>query len=442
VSEQLLLSAARGVGAEAGGPAWLAELRERGLANFARLGIPTTRDEDWHYTNPAVIAERAWAAHPAAGASSVQAADLAPYTFGQPDWPTMVFLNGRFAPELSNLRDLPAGVRVTDLATALEEEPELVQRHAASAANMEQHAFTALNTGALGHGVVIHVAKEMVAEVPVHVIYASDAGATDVMMQPRMLIVADRHSTATVIESWVGLTDARYFNNAVTEAVLADGATINHLKVQREGRGAMHVGSVHAHQERDSHFISFSFAIGAGLSRTNIHTVLDGEGAGSTLNGLYMIDGEQVCDNQTRIEHAQPNCFSREVYKGLLDGHSRGVFNGKVYVHPIAQKTDGKQENNNMLLSPYAHVDTKPELEIFADDVRCTHGATVGRIDETALFYMKSRGVSADAARDLLVYAFAADVLETIEQTEVREALETLTLERFAGVADSGVVPR
>ena len=415
MSEQELLSAARGVGVEAGGPAWLAELRERGLANFARLGIPTTRDEDWHYTNPAVIVERTWAAQPAAGGASVQAADLAPYTFGQADWPTVVFVNGRFAPELSNLRDLPAGVRVTDLATALEEEPELDQRH---------------------------VAKEMVAEVPVHVIYASDAGATDVMMQPRMLIVADRHSTATVIESWVGLTDARYFNNAVTEAVLADGATINHLKVQREGRGAMHVGSIHAHQERDSHFISFSFAIGAGLSRTNIHTVLDGEGAGSTLNGLYMIDGEQVCDNQTRIEHAQPNCFSRELYKGVLDGSSHGVFNGKVYVDAIAQKTDGKQENNNMLLSPYAHVDTKPELEIFADDVRCTHGATVGRIDETALFYMKSRGVSADAARDLLVYAFAADVLETIEQTEVREALETLTLERFAGVADSGVVPR
>jgi Fe-S cluster assembly protein SufD len=194
------------------------------------------------------------------------------------------------------------------------------------------------------------------------------------------------------------------------------------------------VGTIEVHQARDSHYVSFSLAVGGALTRTNVYTTLDGEGAGSTLNGLYLLDGEQHCDHQTRIEHAQPNCFSRELYKGVLDGASHGVFNGKVYVHPIAQKTDGKQTNNVLLLSERAQVDTKPQLEIFADDVKCTHGATVGRIDQTALFYMKSRGINRELARRLLTYAFAAEVLETIEVTEVREDLEKATLQRFTGI--------
>ena len=189
---------------------------------------------------------------------------------------------------------------------------------------------------------------------------------------------------------------------------------------------------------RDSHWVSFSFAAGAALSRINVYTSLDGEGCGATLNGLYMLDGEQHCDHQTRIEHARPNTYSREVYKGILDDRSHGVFNGKVYVHPIAQKTDGKQTNNTLLLSDTAQIDTKPQLEIFADDVKCTHGATVGRLDEQALFYMKSRGVSRDLARQLLTYAFAADVLETIEQTNVREELERVALKRFTKVEGNG----
>src|SRR5690606_35260794 len=206
-----------------------------------------------------------------------------------------------------------------------------------------------------------------------------------------------------------------------------------HVKVQREAASAHHIGTVDARQGRDSHFVSFSFATGAALSRTNIHTVLAGTGCGATLNGLYMVDGRQHVDHQTRIEHAEPNCFSREVYKGILDDDSHAVFNGQVYVRPNAQQTDGKQENNNLLLSRRAHVDTKPQLEIFADDVKCTHGATVGRIDETALFYMKSRGLSAAESRQLLTYAFAADVLEKIEIEEIKKELEAATLVRFTG---------
>jgi Fe-S cluster assembly protein SufD len=251
------------------------------------------------------------------------------------------------------------------------------------------------------------------------------------MMHPRTLVVAGRHSRATVIESYVATTDAMYFTNAVTEVSVGEGATLRHYKIQREGARAFHVGTIEAHQARDSHYVSFALATGGALTRTNIYTTLDGEGAGATLNGLYMLNGEQHCDQQTQIVHAQPNCFSRELYKGVLDGRSHGVFNGKVFVHPIAQKTDGKQTNNTLLLSDTAQIDTKPQLEIFADDVKCTHGATVGQIDQMALFYLKSRGVPNALARRLLTYAFAADVLETIDTPEVREDLERMSLERF-----------
>ena len=262
---------------------------------------------------------------------------------------------------------------------------------------------------------MVRIAKEFDVDRPIHILFVSDAIAAKTQSNPRTLIVAERHSKATVIESYVSTGEASYFTNAVTEVLLEDGANLSHFKIQRESPRAFHVGTIETEQKRDSHYQSFSFSTGAALSRTNVYTTLNGEGAGATLNGLYMLDGEQHCDHQTKIEHAQPNCFSRELYKGVLDGASHGVFNGKVYVDPIAQKTDGKQTNNVLLLSERAQVDTKPQLEIFADDVKCTHGATVGRIDQTALFYMKSRGVNKELARRLLTYAFAAEVLETIE---------------------------
>jgi Fe-S cluster assembly protein SufD len=229
----------------------------------------------------------------------------------------------------------------------------------------------------------------------------------------------------------VGLGEPGYFTNGVTEIVIGDGAHLEHFKIQRESLRAYHVGTTQVRQARDSRFVSFSYAVGAALSRTNIYTALAGDGASAILNGLYVVDGTQHVDHQTGIEHIAPNCTSHEVYKGILDGSSHGVFNGKVYVHPEAQKTDGKQSNNNLLLSERARVDTKPQLEIFADDVKCTHGATVGRLDEVALFYMKSRGIPADSARALLTYAFAADALEMIELEPVREGLMAMVMERI-----------
>jgi Fe-S cluster assembly protein SufD len=415
-------------------PERVQSMRAAAFDRFRTLGFPTTKNEDWHFTSVAPILEHEYLLV-TTPTGDVQRDALAPFTFGQQPWHTLVFVNGRFAPELSRVDTLPDGVRLMDLRRAWRESPELVDQ-LGQISPYDCHAFTALNMAFMNDGAVVHIERDRAIETPIHLLFVTDAVAAKSMMHPRSLIVLGRHAKATIVESYVALSDAVYFTNAVTEVALAEGATLRHVRLQREGMRAYHVGTVEAHQARDSHLESFSFATGAALSRQNIYTTLDGEGCGSTLNGLYMLDGEQHCDHQTQIVHAQPNCYSRELYKGVLDGRSHGVFNGKVYVHPIAQKTDGKQTNNTLLLSDKAQVDTKPQLEIFADDVKCTHGATVGRLDETAAFYMKSRGVSRDLARRLLTYAFAADVLETIDQPAVREGLERMTFERFTKVEE------
>jgi Fe-S cluster assembly protein SufD len=411
-------------------PDWARSLRLSAITRFEALGFPTTKNEDWHFTSVAPIAERDFdlLLPPTHG---VTAAQLAPYSFGATDWHTLVFVNGRYDASLSSTAALPEGVTLVPLKRAYEELPLLVEQYVGKVAAYEGQTFTAMNTAFLDDGAVVHVARDVEVARPIHLLFVSDTSAGAGTSQPHNLVVLDRFAKATVIESYAGFGAGAYFTNVVTEAVVGEGATLTHLKLQRESAKAYHVGTVDVRQARDSHLVSFSFATGAALSRTNIYTELRGEGCGATLNGLYLGDGEQHIDHQTRIEHVEPNCYSREHYKGILDGSAHGVFNGKVFVHPAAQKTDGKQTNNTLLLSEKAQIDTKPQLEIFADDVKCTHGATVGRLDETSLFYMKSRGINARAARELLTYAFAADVLETIEQVEVREELEAATLRRY-----------
>lgn len=410
-------------------PQWLTPMRQTAMASFSALGFPTPSLEDWHYTSLSSIADVPFTVD--ARASTTSVADLTPYMINA-EWPTVVFLNGVWSPSLSSMDSLPAGVVVVDLATATREHADVVQKYLGKVA-IGEHAMTAMNTGFMRDGVVVIVPKELVSETPIHILHVADAAAAGGATFPRTLIVAERFSKVTVLESFIGLADVAYFTNHVAEVVVGENATVTHTKIQRESDLATHVGTTEVHQARDSHYVNFSMAMGSKLSRTNVYTVLDGENCGATLNGLYLGKGSQHTDHQTRIEHAQPNCFSRELYKGVLDNSSRAVFNGKVYVHPIAQKTDGKQSNHTLLLSPDARIDTKPQLEIFADDVRCTHGATVGRMDEAGLFYMKSRGVPAETARKLLTYAFAADVLETIENETVKAALEQQTLERYAG---------
>lgn len=437
--------------AQAAGPTWLNELRQKGIARFEALGFPTTKNEDWHFTSVAPIAERTFRLGNGAGEASTQrtgdrressrrrgdaansigatSADIAGFGFNRTDWHTLVFINGAFDEVLSSFPELGAKVRVESLARAIQSETPSIERHLGGIASFDQHAFTALNTAFIADGAFIEIANDAVVEQPIHLLFVS---AGEGVSHPRNLIVAGRHSRATIVESFVAMRDGGYFTNAVTEIVVGEGAHVDHYKLQRESESSFHVGTVQAREARDSAFHSFSFAVGGALARTNIYTSLDGDAATCTLNGLYLTDGTQHIDNQTSIEHLAPNCPSHEVYKGVLDGRSHGVFNGKVYVHPEAQKTDGKQSNNNLLLSPSARVDTKPQLEIFADDVKCTHGATVGRLDELAMFYLNSRGIGAETARILLTYAFAADVLETIELEPLKAELEKIVLARFA----------
>jgi Fe-S cluster assembly protein SufD len=410
-------------------PEWLVRFRAEGIESFETLGFPTMKDEDWHFTSVAPIADRVF--HPASPVSisreSMSELGL-PALGGQ----SLVFVNGFFSAELSSPESerVIAGVTIQNLAAALRDEPG-VRNEIGLAATSTSSAFTALNTAFFRDGALIRIGANATAG-PIHLIFVA-AGNDGMVTHPRNIIVAGNHSQATIVESYVAADGSSYVTNAVTEVILGDGARVSHYKLQSEGTSAFHVGTIQARQPRNSYYESFSFATGADLSRTNVYTVLEGDAAECVLNGLYLADGTQHMDHQTYVEHVAPNCPSHELYKGILDGRSHGVFNGKVYVHPEAQKTDGKQSNNNLLLSDHARVDTKPQLEIFADDVKCTHGATVGRLDETALFYLRSRGLSNTVARKLLTYAFAADVLERLSLAPLKDALEARVLERFTG---------
>jgi len=421
-------------------PAWLGVVRREGRARFDALGYPTTRQEDWRFTDVGPIAKAGF--EPVQSGGELDPDVLSAYLFDHAEWPRLVFLNGRFQAGLSRLEGLPAGVRLAPLARVLVEEPALVEPVLGKVATQPAAAaFTALNAAELTEGYVLHVPAGVVLATPVHVVVVSDAEATGGVTHLRNVVALGANAEASVVESYLGVEDSAGFVNVVTEGTLADGARLDHCRIQRETERAFHVGTVEVRQERNSYFNSFSFALGAALSRTNIYTLLDGPGAHATLHGLYVAHRRQHVDHQTRIEHAAPDCTSWEVYKGILDGHSRAVFNGKVYVRPEAQKTDGKQTNKNLLLSEHAKVDTKPQLEIYADDVKCTHGATVGRLDDVALFYLLSRGIPKADARTLLTYGFAADVLEEIRSRPVVEHLEALMMERLTagqmgGLAD------
>jgi Fe-S cluster assembly protein SufD len=411
-----------------GESARLTALRQEAIARFAELGFPTMKNEDWHFTSVAPISARSFRVPVAASGPPVTQADLDVFEFGHPEWPILAFVNGRLAPHLSTAAQLPAGATLQSLRAAIDAGDETVEQWLGRITDHRSAAFTALNTALFTDGALVHVRKNVALDAPIHLVFIS-TGA-DTAAYPRNLIVLEQGAAAAVIETYLSFGDDVSLTNAVTEIRIGDGARLDHVKVQRESATSFHVGTSDTRQGRDSAYHSFSYATGAELSRANIYTVLDGEGSHATLHGLYMVEGAQHVDHQTRIEHAQPNCTSYEVYKGVLDGRSHGVFNGKVYVRPEAQKTDGKQSNNNLLLSPSARVDTKPQLEIFADDVKCTHGATIGRLDENALFYFRSRGIAEARARTLLTYAFAAEVIEEIGLEPVRTELERLVLAR------------
>jgi Fe-S cluster assembly protein SufD len=340
---------------------------------------------------------------------------------------TLVFVNGRFSPALSTQRALPGGVVVASLASVLETDPGLVDPYFTRCAPCDRQAFTALNTAFAVDGAVVYVPANVVLAEPVHVLYYSTAPAPIVTF-PRTIIVAGDNSQGKIIETYAGRDGERYFTDAVTEIVGGENSHLEHYRVQRESLAAFHVSSTFVYLERTAVFAQQSFTLGGAITRNDIAAKLDGEGVECTVNGLYLGNGDRLVDNHTAIDHAKPHCASHEIYKGMLDGRARGVFNGKIFVRQDAQKTDAKQTNQVLLLSDEATINTKPQLEIFADDVKCTHGATVGQIDADALFYLRARGIGEDEARAMLVHAFASDIIDRVTIEPLRESLESTLL--------------
>jgi Fe-S cluster assembly protein SufD len=418
----------------ASGSAWLGGLRQSGADRLRTVGLPTGREEDWRFTNVAAITAASFRlSEPDVSGVGLDA--LGSLLYDLPGSSRLIFINGRFAPALSTITELPGGARLRNLAGALTAEAELLGLHLGRYARSDRNGFTALNTAFLKDGVFLHVPADVILESPVQVLFLTDQRADGAAIYPRNFYCLERGSRAEIIETYGSLGDHRSLTVAVTEAVVMPNASLTHTKVQRESERSFHVATTHLHQERDSRVESHSVSLGAAVCRNDLDLVLGGSGIESTLLGLYLGRGSQEVDNHTSILHAHPNCSTREVYKGVLDGAAHGIFNGKVYVTPEAQKTDAKQTNRNLLLSDRARIDTKPQLEIFADDVKCTHGATVGSLDPVAMFYLKSRGIPAEPARRLLTYAFAAEVLEEIPAVPVRIALERLLRDRFEAPA-------
>ena len=343
----------------------------------------------------------------------------------------LVFVNGRHTPQLSKPGKLPSGVTVLSLAQALDQAPHSLEKLLASYANPSANGFAALNTAFMGDGAYIQLAEGTVVEKPIHLLHVSTSQSEPTAFYNRNLLVASKASQATVIESYVSLGDSTYLNNVITEAVLHQDAAIEHYKLQQESLKGYHVATLQAHQAPNSQFTSHSISIGGALVRNDINVELDGEQAQCHLNGLYIVAGRQHVDYHTFIDHKKPLGISREFYKGVLAGRSRAVFNGQVYVRPNAQKTDAAQSNNNLLLSRDAEVDTKPQLEIYADDVKCSHGATVGQLDEQMMFYLRSRGIDKEVARGMLTYGFAHDIVERMNIAPLQSRIEELLIRKL-----------
>ncbi|HEX6795408.1 MAG TPA: Fe-S cluster assembly protein SufD [Casimicrobiaceae bacterium] len=402
---------------------WIASLRRDAIERFAEHGLPTSRDEDWKYTSVAPIARRPFAFATKANAS----VDAKPFALAGVESHRLVFIDGHYAPSLSEVPPLPAGVTLGSLADALDATPDALGPFLRD--DRRHTIFAALNTAFMADGLYLRIAPGVALNQPIHVLFVSTA--SDAAIHPRNLIVAGERAQATLIEQYVGLDDAASLTNAVTQIFAGAGASIAHYKLQQENAHSLHMAGLHVAQARGSRFASQSIALGAALSRQDLTTSFDAEGCDAELNGLFVAGGRQHVDHHTRIDHAQPHGRSRELYKGVLDGGARGVFNGKVVVHPGAQRSDAHLASHNLLLSKMAEIDTKPELTIDADDVKCAHGATVGQLDDDALFYLRARGVDEPMARALLTYAFAHDVIERVRVASLRNVVERALFARL-----------
>jgi Fe-S cluster assembly protein SufD len=407
---------------------WLHRLREDAFARFCETGFPTTKDEDWRFTNVAGIAKTVF--RPAA-TSKLDPGDSAAWRVDDVA-ATLVFINGRFDAGLSQIGILPKGVTVASLRERIESHPEEVHKHLGRYADTDRDAFVALNTAFISDGAYVHVARGVALESPIYLLYLSTKEKAATMTHPRNLIVAEDEAQVAVIEDYASVGgESVVLSNAVTELIAGESTVAQHYLIEREHLKAWNVSTLRIQQGRSANVASHSLLLGGGLVRNNVHPVLAGEGGECLINGLYLGTGTQHLDNYMHVEHASPHCGSRQFYNGILDGRSHGVFHGRIVVHKVAQKTDAKQTNRNLLLNDDAQIDTKPQLEIYADDVKCTHGATIGQIEDNALFYLQSRGISEQEAKKLLLLAFAEECVERMQSSVAREHIERLVSEHL-----------
>jgi Fe-S cluster assembly protein SufD len=414
---------------EAAQPAWLIELRQGAFARFVEAGFPTTHDEDWRFTNVAPIAQTEFQLAPQARANE---GDL--QAFGAAGFVCrMVFVNGRFAPKLSRIPDLPKGVKLSGLAQELSTNAAAVEKHLGGHLNFRRDSFAALNTAFIEDGAYVYIPRGSVVEPPIYLLFVTVSGdaVAPLAVHPRNLIVAEENSQATIIEDYVSLPgdEAVSLSNTATELVAAEGAVVSHYMIVRESPKTFNVSTLRIQQGRSANVATHSVLLGGALVRNNVHPVLAGEGGECLINGLFMASGRQHMDNYMLVEHASPHCDSRQFYNGILNAQAHGVFHGRIIVHKDAQKTDAKQTNRNLLLCDDAQIDTKPQLEIYADDVKCTHGATIGQVDENALFYLRSRGLDDVSAKNLLLQAFANECLDRMHTGPARDHVERLVAE-------------
>ena len=420
-------------------PGWLKALRRSAFEWVGEHGFPTGKDEAWKYTRVAPILEIPFAPAEPGARRALSPGDVIELA-GELGGPRLVFVNGYFVPELSALKSLPKGAKLGSLASVFAQGGEALESLLWRRLFREHpQAFTALNVALGEDGAFIRIPAHMTIEEPIHLVFISDAGATPLMSHPLSVVFAGAGSRATIVETHAGIAGGIYLSNAVTELVLDEGAVVEHYKVQNEAESAFHLAFMDVRQGRASRFSAHSVALGAALARHEVKVTLEAPEAQVALNGLYLPRGRQHLDNPTTIEHAAPHCTSRELYKGVVDGHGRGVFDGHVVVQPGAMKTDASQTNKNLLLSASAQAYTRPRLEIFADDVKCAHGATVGQLDEEALYYLRTRGIPQQAARNLLTYAFASEMVELIQVPPLRSRVQQMLATRVADGPAAGV---
>jgi len=412
-------------------PQWLLPMRKAGIASFADQGFPTLQDEDWRFTNVAPIAKMNFRPAVPVTVNGAESRAVAESVFAGLTGYRLVFVNGFYSAKLSSLKPVANGVRIESLATALATDSALIEKHLGRYALTPKNTFAALNQALFSDGVFVYIPDGVELAEPVQLIYISSAKADGEVIQPRNLIVAGKNSKVTVVETYLSTNNVAYLTNAVTELVAGDNASIEHVKVQDEATQAFHLATIAGTFGRASNVRVHSFALGAKISRNNIRTLLAGEGLECILNGLYLTKDDQLADHHMVVEHAQPHCASHEYFNGILDGKSKGVFHGRILVREIAQKTDAKQTNKNLLLSDDASADTKPQLEIYADDVKCTHGATIGQLNDESIFYLRSRGIPTETAKRMLIHAFAGEIIERIQCEPARDVIDKLVWARL-----------